>query len=72
MTVYLPDDLADRVRAADLNVSAVLQNALREALAAHSLAAWLRTRPRPQQRPVQVEDGRGMEAVAKAREEFGA
>lgn len=34
VNVYLPDDLATRVKAADLNVSAITQSALEEALAA--------------------------------------
>jgi post-segregation antitoxin (ccd killing protein) len=41
VNVYLPDDLADEVRAADINVSAVSQAALREALAARQVDAWL-------------------------------
>ena len=41
VNVYLPDDLADEVRAADINVSAVSQAALREALAARQVDEWL-------------------------------
>jgi len=41
INVYLPDDLADAARASDLNVSAITQAAIRSALAAHSVNAWL-------------------------------
>ena len=41
VNVYLPDDLADEVRAADINVSAVSQAALREVLAARQVDSWL-------------------------------
>jgi post-segregation antitoxin (ccd killing protein) len=41
LNVYLPDDLAAQVKAVDLNVSAVLQRALRAELAARSTATWL-------------------------------
>ena len=40
VNAYLPDDLADAARAAGLNVSAVLQAALRRELAATSFQAW--------------------------------
>jgi hypothetical protein len=41
LNVYLPDDLATQVKAVDLNVSAVLQQALRAELAARATASWL-------------------------------
>ncbi len=41
VNVYLPDDLAEEVRAADLNVSKVAQEALRRELAANRSEAWL-------------------------------
>jgi post-segregation antitoxin (ccd killing protein) len=41
INIYLPDDLADRVRAADINVSAIAQDALERELKATSLLEWL-------------------------------
>ena len=45
LNVYLPDDLAAQVRDADINVSAVTQQALRQALAARSADTWLSSLP---------------------------
>lgn len=42
VNVYAPDDLADEVRPADLNVSAITQQALRAALASGRVEALLR------------------------------
>lgn len=42
LNVYLPDDLADRARAAHLNVSALTQAAVETALAKQATSAWLR------------------------------
>ena len=41
VNVYLPDDLADDVRAAGLNVSAITQDALRGELAGARTTTWL-------------------------------
>ncbi|MCH7669553.1 MAG: type II toxin-antitoxin system CcdA family antitoxin [Acidobacteria bacterium] len=41
INVYLPDDLALKVKAADLNVSRLAQEALRSALAASRVDDWL-------------------------------
>ena len=41
VNVYLPDDLADEARAAGLNVSSVLQQALRRELAGQRTSRWL-------------------------------
>lgn len=41
VNIYLPDDLADEVRDAGLNVSAVAQEALRGALASRRVGIWL-------------------------------
>lgn len=40
VNVYLPDDLAERARAAGLNVSAIVQAALEDELAAQATADW--------------------------------
>lgn len=41
VNVYLPDSLADEVKAAGLNVSKVTQDALNAAVGAGRTAAWL-------------------------------
>ena len=41
VNVYLPDDLADEVRHAQLNVSSIAQDALRAALDDRAADAWL-------------------------------
>jgi post-segregation antitoxin (ccd killing protein) len=41
VNVYLPDDLADEVKQAGLNVSGITQDALREALAERATDEWL-------------------------------
>jgi len=41
VNVYLPDDLAERARAAGISISAVTQDALRYALAANDVDRWL-------------------------------
>jgi post-segregation antitoxin (ccd killing protein) len=42
VNVYLPDDLAEAARVAELNVSALTQDALRRALAGNRVDLWLR------------------------------
>ena len=39
--VYLPDDLAEQARAANLNVSGLTQDAVRRALDARAVNEWL-------------------------------
>lgn len=41
LNVYMPDELADAARAAELNVSAITQDAVRAALHVQSVNAWL-------------------------------
>lgn len=68
VNVYLPDDLAEEVRAADINVSAVSQAALREALAARRMNAWLDdVRRLP---PVDIPHADVLAAVAGAKDEI--
>lgn len=70
VNVYLPDDLADAVRAADLNVSAIAQEALAGALAAQDIDVWLdQVSGLP---ATGVTHEQVIEAVAAARDEFGA
>ncbi len=41
VNIYLPRDLAEQARAADLNVSAIAQEALEQELRRRSLFTWL-------------------------------
>jgi len=41
VNVYLPDELAERARAAGVNISGVTQDAIRSALAATDTDRWL-------------------------------
>jgi post-segregation antitoxin (ccd killing protein) len=69
VNIYLPEELAAAVKEADLNVSAIAQAALTEALADQELDRWLeemRSLPR-----IDVPLDEVLEAVHEAREEFG-
>ncbi|WP_375400460.1 type II toxin-antitoxin system CcdA family antitoxin [uncultured Amnibacterium sp.] len=46
VNVYLPDDLADGARRAGLNVSALVQDAIRQALGAQETNRWLTGLPK--------------------------
>lgn len=70
VNVYLPDELAQRARAAGLNISGVAQEALRGALMSKETDGWLdrlETLPR-----ADIAHGRVIDAIDAAREEFGA
>lgn len=68
VNVYLPDELAERARAAGLNVSAATRSALEAQLAAQASAQWLeRVAALP---AVQVEHQHVLAAVAAARAEL--
>lgn len=69
VNVYLPDDLADQARAAELNVSAITQEALRRELAREDTGRWIqRLRALPRH---DIAHERVMEALDAAREELG-
>lgn len=69
VNVYLPDDLAEAARAADLNVSAITQDALRAELAARHRRAWLDdVRRLP---PTGISHDVALAALDDAREELG-
>jgi post-segregation antitoxin (ccd killing protein) len=70
VNVYLPDDLAERVKLAGVSVSAIAQDALRDALAAIDTNAWLDHLDRTPAADVQHE--RVLAAIDDARDEFGA
>jgi post-segregation antitoxin (ccd killing protein) len=40
VNVYLPDDLAEEAKKAELNISSLTQEAIRSALAAQTLTRW--------------------------------
>ena len=70
VNVYLPDDLARRARAERLNVSGLVQDALREALARHETDRWLdQIEGMP---PSNVSHQSVMDALDEARDELGA
>ncbi|SDT38720.1 type II toxin-antitoxin system CcdA family antitoxin [Microlunatus soli] len=69
VNVYLPDDLAERARAAELNVSALARSAIEDALDQRSLSGWLE-RYRPGGRRARHVDA--MSALDQTREEFGS
>jgi len=47
LNVYVPDELAERARAADLNLSALTQTAITNELQRRATDAWLTTLPSP-------------------------
>lgn len=68
VNVYLPDELAERARAARLNVSALTRSALEVELAGHAASDWLaRVADLP---AVAVEHDDVVAAVAAARDEL--
>lgn len=69
VNVYLPDDLADEVKRAELNVSRITQEAVRAELAAAGATRWLhRVASLPS---TQADHDRALAAVKDARTEFG-
>jgi post-segregation antitoxin (ccd killing protein) len=70
VNVYLPDDLADAAREADLNVSGITQAALKAALAERDTNRWLDSIDRLQ--ATRVTHAQALDAVHAARDEMGA
>ncbi|MGV0741443.1 type II toxin-antitoxin system CcdA family antitoxin [Mycolicibacterium sp. XJ870] len=68
LNVYVPDELADRARSANLNVSAVVQAALAEELDRGATNAWLDALPVLRGR--RLHDA-AIQALDEARDEFG-
>lgn len=69
LNVYVPDTLADQARAAGLNVSALTQAAITQALSRDATDAWLASLPAGQQR---VSHETALAALEEARDELGA
>jgi post-segregation antitoxin (ccd killing protein) len=69
VNVYLPDELARKARAANLNMSSLAQEALRNALARSDTERWLDELDRLP--TVDVSHQSVMAALDAARDEFG-
>ena len=69
LNVYVPDDLASRVREAEINVSAVTRSALEDELARRSTDAWLEELDKLP--PVAVSHDEVIAALDSARDEMG-
>ncbi len=69
INVYLPDELAEAVKRSDLNVSAVVQHALRNALDRAAMGAWLDSLADLD--PVEVSVDEVVSAVEAGRDELG-
>jgi post-segregation antitoxin (ccd killing protein) len=68
VNIYLPDELAEQVREADINVSAVARSALENELAARATNAWIaRIRALPR---ANVSHEQVIAALDAAREEY--
>jgi len=68
INVYVPDDLADAARSAELNVSAITQDAIRTVLSVKSTAVWLDSLGSLE--PVDVASDAGRRALDEARDEL--
>lgn len=73
VNVYLPDDLAEEVKAAGLNVSALAQESLRSELRRRAITAWLADLDGLHRRypTVDVTDDDLARALDEAKDEFG-
>jgi post-segregation antitoxin (ccd killing protein) len=72
VNVYLPADLAEAAKAADLNMSQLTQDAVRAALQRKALADWLDSLhelPRPE---AEVTTEQILQAIDDSRDEFEA
>jgi post-segregation antitoxin (ccd killing protein) len=70
VNVYLPDELAERARAAGVNISGITQEAIRGVLAATDTDRWLARLERLPR--LEVDRDRVIAALDDARDEFGA
>lgn len=70
VNVYLPDDLAERVKLAGVSISAVTQEALRRTLAVIDTDAWLDRLDEGS--TAEIEHERVLAALDAARDDFGA
>lgn len=70
VNVYLPDDLAEAARAADLSISSLTQEAIRRELQQTGLREWIQAVSRLA--PLRLSHAAVETAVDEAREEFGS
>ncbi len=68
LNVWLPDDLAEQARAADLNISALTRQAVTAELRRHATDEWLASLPAPRR---EVSHSAALDALDAARDEFG-
>ncbi|OBG80559.1 antitoxin [Mycobacterium sp. E802] len=68
LNVYVPDELADRARSAEVNVSAIVQTALTEELDRRATNTWLDALPPLRGRRSHEA---AITALDEARDEFG-
>ncbi len=68
VNIYLPDDLAEAVRSAGLNLSSLAQEAIRRHLAERTTDAWLATLEAP---PASVAHDDALAALDAGRDEPG-
>ncbi|RZQ60059.1 type II toxin-antitoxin system CcdA family antitoxin [Amycolatopsis suaedae] len=67
LNVYVPDELAERAKAADLNISALAQAAIADELQRQATTSWLETLPAPR---ATVSHHAALEALDGARSEL--
>jgi post-segregation antitoxin (ccd killing protein) len=70
VNVYLPDELAERARAAGVNISGITQAAIRGALAGSDTDLWLERLERLPRTEIAHHDV--ITALDEARDQFGA
>jgi post-segregation antitoxin (ccd killing protein) len=70
VNVYLPDQLAEQARLADVNVSAITQEALTRRLEVLGFRSWLAELSELE--PVLLPAGRAQEALDEGRADFGS
>ena len=70
VNVYLPDDLSDAARAADLNISHLAQEAIRRELRQTGIRDWIASVTRLA--PIRLDHAAVASAIDAAREELGA
>ncbi|MFD2415909.1 type II toxin-antitoxin system CcdA family antitoxin [Amycolatopsis pigmentata] len=68
LNVYVPDELAERAKAAKLNVSALVQAAIADELQRRATDSWLDTLPAPRET---VSHDAVLDALDGARAELG-
>ena len=67
LNVYVPDELAERAKAADLNVSALAQAAIADELQRRATNSWLENLPTPRRK---VSHSTALAALDDARAEL--